>query len=164
MLKRKLKKCINCEKEKIIFSKGRCESCSRSEYNKTRIETNRDLPKQKSWNIDPSVGKKSSTNSRKTAGGGRPICVPNSLPTKHRYKPLKTNKKKSTGELKIFLEIWEERDSWCEWCGTPIIEFNVANYHHIKPKSRFPELRLDKTNIVKICFKCHFNEHNVGKK
>lgn len=69
-------------------------------------------------------------------------------------------KRKATGELSLFKEIWQERDPWCEWCGESIIEFNVSNYHHIKPKSKFPELRLEKSNIVKICFGCHFKEHN----
>ena len=80
--------------------------------------------------------------------------------TKIKKTPIAKKAKKATGEVDIFRKIWEERDPWCEWCGIGIIEFNVANYHHIKPKSRFPELRLDKKNIVKICFECHFKEHN----
>lgn len=76
----------------------------------------------------------------------------------------KTYVKKPTGEVELFRQIYEERDPWCEWCGNPISEFSVANYHHTKPKSKFPELRLDKNNIVKICFECHFNEHNNVKK
>lgn len=75
----------------------------------------------------------------------------------------RTNSRKRTGELELFRQIHEERDPWCEWCGAGISGFNVANYHHIKPKSKFPELRLDKNNIVKICFECHYKEHNVKK-
>lgn len=76
----------------------------------------------------------------------------------------RTKFKKPTGEKKLFEEIWQERDPWCEWCGTPIIEFSVANYHHVKPKSKYPELRLVKSNIVKICFQCHFKTHNQSNK
>jgi hypothetical protein len=80
--------------------------------------------------------------------------------TKLVRKKQTTKRKKSTGEAKIFKEIWEERDPWCEWCGKGILEFNVANYHHVIEKSKSLELRLDKNNIVKICFDCHFNAHN----
>lgn len=76
--------------------------------------------------------------------------------TKYAFK----RKKRKTGELEVFKQIYEERPNICEWCGTYINEFSVANYHHIKPKSRFPELRLVKENIIKICFDCHFKEHN----
>lgn len=68
--------------------------------------------------------------------------------------------KKPTGEKALFLEIYNERPHVCERCGTGISGFNVANYHHVKGKGAYPELRMDKTNIVKICFKCHFKIHN----
>lgn len=77
--------------------------------------------------------------------------------------PLK-NKFIKTGEQEIFFEIYNERPPYCQKCGQSITMFNVSNYHHIKPKSRFPELRLDKNNIIKICFDCHFKIHNKGKK
>ena len=84
---------------------------------------------------------------------------------KGKSKPIKKikSKRKETGEIKIFREIWQERDSWCEWCGKGILEFSVANYHHVIEKSKAPHLRLDKSNIVKICFDCHFKAHNKSK-
>lgn len=68
--------------------------------------------------------------------------------------------RKPTGELALFKEIYNERPDYCEICNEHIYEFNICNYHHIKPKGRFPELRLDKSNIKKICFKCHRKFHS----
>lgn len=68
--------------------------------------------------------------------------------------------RKPTGERDLFLEIYNERPHVCEYCGKNIYGFSVANYHHVKPKSTHPELRLEKSNIVKICFPCHQKQHS----
>jgi len=74
-------------------------------------------------------------------------------------KPLQNTHKK-TGELDLFLAIWNERPHICEECDEPIRCFSVSLFHHKKPKSRYPELRLDKENVALICVSCHFKIHN----
>lgn len=84
-------------------------------------------------------------------------------------KPEKKKKPKATGEKELFLEIWLEREHFCQNCGVPIREvrneegeliINPANFHHTKHKSKYPELRLVKKFIVIWCFDCHFIHHN----
>jgi hypothetical protein len=67
-------------------------------------------------------------------------------------------------ELLMFKKIWETRPHFCEWCKTPITVFSPINYHHIKTKGAHPELRLEETNIVKICAECHIKEHGFKPK
>ena len=71
---------------------------------------------------------------------------------------------KCTGELEIFEEIWKEREHLCVNCGRYLgEELNICFFSHIKPKSIYPELRLNKDNIELNCFDCHF-EHEFGIK
>lgn len=96
---------------------------------------------------------------------GLKYCKECSFSQKEKGQPIKKSsiaKKfpKATGEKILFFEIFNERDPWCELCGEPILEFNVANYHHLKHKGNHPELRLDKTNIIKVCFNCHRKFHS----
>lgn len=62
-------------------------------------------------------------------------------------KPL-SNKRKPTGELDLFKEIWEERPHISEISGEPLREFDVRYFSHILPKSTFPLYRLRKENIL----------------
>ena len=72
-------------------------------------------------------------------------------PIKKKYKP--------TGELIMFREIWAERPHVCEKCGDSIHEFSHDNFHHVKRKGKYPELRLVKSNVVINCFDCHYAAH-----
>lgn len=66
-------------------------------------------------------------------------------------------KRKSTGEKKLFLEIWNERIHYCINCNEYLGNEAKAHYFsHIKPKGLYPELRLDKSNIQLLCFDCHY--------
>ncbi len=56
-------------------------------------------------------------------------------------------RRKPTGELATFKEIWEEREHVCQVTGLPIHEFSVMCMSHVMTKSIAPELRLDKRNI-----------------
>jgi hypothetical protein len=47
-------------------------------------------------------------------------------------------------------------------CGEILYEFSHELFHHKKPKGKYPELRLDKNNIMLIDFDCHFKLHNKG--
>jgi len=79
------------------------------------------------------------------------------------YKPIKRSpikkKYKSNGELAMFREIWNERPHVCEKCGDPIHEFSHKNFHHLKGKGKYPELRLLKSNVVIYCDDCHYAAH-----
>lgn len=66
-------------------------------------------------------------------------------------------KRKSTGERELFLEIWNERLHYCINCKINLgNEPRVHYFSHIKPKGKYPELRLDKNNIQLLCFDCHY--------
>lgn len=66
--------------------------------------------------------------------------------------------RKKTGEREMFLEIWQERPHYCtnkncnKWLGN---EPRTFFFSHIKPKSVYPQLRLNKNNIQLLCFDCH---------
>jgi hypothetical protein len=78
--------------------------------------------------------------------------------TQLKRSPIKKNHK-PTGELIMFREIWNERPHVCEKCGYPIQEFSHNNFHHLKGKGKYPELRLVKSNVVINCFDCHYAAH-----
>jgi len=71
-----------------------------------------------------------------------------------------TSKDIKAKELLLFKKIYNERPPYCEWCKTPIEVFHIINYHHLKTKGAHPELRLEESNIVKICAQCHIKEHS----
>ena len=66
-------------------------------------------------------------------------------------KKKKNKLRKPTGELAMFLEIWNEREHKCEHCGKNQPIFYVHCFAHIKPKGTYPELRLVKSNIRILC-------------
>lgn len=87
-------------------------------------------------------------------------------------KPLKRSpikkKRKKTGELDLFKEIWSERPHFCECCRKPLgNELHVAFFSHLLAKSTYPKYRLDKRNIMLKCFACHheweFGDRNQPK-
>jgi len=59
----------------------------------------------------------------------------------------KPYKRKPTGELKMFKEIWAERPHKCFITGKNLV-FDVRCFAHILPKSTHPRWRLEKSNIV----------------
>ena len=52
-----------------------------------------------------------------------------------------------------------ERDGRCIGCGAT----NDLHAHHIKPKSSRPELMLDLSNGVTLCYRCHMSEHEKNR-
>ncbi len=71
---------------------------------------------------------------------------------------------KATGEGEIFKEIWDERPHVCTWCKVHLgNEMRTWFFAHIKSKKQFPELRLDKVNIMLHCLECH-TEYDQGTK
>lgn len=85
-------------------------------------------------------------------------CNPKSNP----YKP---KKRKKTGELDLFKEIWEETPlamRKCVNCSKPIKNFAPIHFDHIHTKGARPDLRLDKENIRLLCVPCHLKRHTQG--
>lgn len=75
-------------------------------------------------------------------------------------------KRKITGEAKMFYEIWQERPHVCENCKIHLgNDARTWNFSHTKPKSIYPELRLDKNNIQLLCYECHYaKDHQTKEK
>jgi len=59
------------------------------------------------------------------------------------------------GEFALFVEIWKERPHYSEISGEPLGSFNVAFFSHILSKGEYPEMRMDKRNIVLKTIKEH---------
>lgn len=61
----------------------------------------------------------------------------------------------------FYSEIWRERLHKCELCGVDLGgAWKNWNFHHLKLKSKFPELRYEKDNLILVCLTCHSNEHS----
>ncbi len=89
-------------------------------------------------------------------------------------KPLKVEKakkpysfkKKPTGEIDVFKNIWEERGPYSEISGTFLGEFNVCYFIHILPKgkNKFPHFKLRPDNIILGSLAEHHNFDNARYK
>lgn len=86
--------------------------------------------------------------------------------TLRRYKPFKRNstqwaaKHKELSEQKhrdheFFMEVWEERGGICEVTGLFLGEPLATMFHHLLPKSRYPEYRYCKWNIMLVAPDVH---------
>ncbi len=83
---------------------------------------------------------------------------------KSKPKGLKRYVKKSTGELEVFIIIWDTRCHYCtNCCGYLGDEMNASFFSHVRPKGMFPQLRLEVFNIELLCFDCHYIWGNRGK-
>lgn len=72
-------------------------------------------------------------------------------------------RRKNTGEREMFIKIWQSRDHICVNCKSYLGEEPLAQYFaHIKPKSTYPELRLDENNIIILCLECHYAKDSRG--
>lgn len=81
-------------------------------------------------------------------------------------KPLKTKLRKPTGEGKLFLEIWEEREHICSnpKCKVDLGEEPLVYFFsHDKSKGADASQRLNKEQISLLCWPCHF-EKEFGMK
>ena len=74
--------------------------------------------------------------------------------------PLK--RRKTTGELKLFLQLYAERKGRCEITGQ-LIPFDVNNFAHILGKKAYPSLRLDPDNIIHVKPEIHHLYDNSSK-
>ncbi len=80
---------------------------------------------------------------------------------KVRLKKIKP--RRSTGEAKLFKEIWEEREHVCHNCGIPLgDEMKTFFFMHVKSKGAHGKLRLVKSNIELSCYDCHMAYDRIG--
>ena len=71
---------------------------------------------------------------------------------------------KHKSQLKVFLEIWNERLHFCIKCGKWLGDTPLAVYFsHIRSKGAAPELKFEKSNIELLCCDCHY-QHEFGNK
>lgn len=75
--------------------------------------------------------------------------------------PLKrsTKKKESKieGDVEFYKGIWGSRVHKSEVSGIVLGRFNLMYFHHILPKSKYPDLRYDPDNIIVL----HPDEHSI---
>jgi hypothetical protein len=61
----------------------------------------------------------------------------------------------------FFTDIWKERPHYSEVSGTYLGNEAMSTYfHHILPKSKYPELSYDKSNIILLTFSEHESVEN----
>ena len=56
-----------------------------------------------------------------------------------------------------------KRNPLCEVCESKGIITPAILVHHIKPVKDYPELRLDKKNLMSLCNRCHENIHGKDR-
>lgn len=76
---------------------------------------------------------------------------------KKRLKSNPSGKKESFPLLReLYLNVWKERLHCCENCGKALgSEPLTYMFDHLLEKSKYPELKLVKENIMLVCFECH---------
>jgi len=99
------------------------------------------------------------------------MVVGNRIQAKHmpiensRLKELSIGRQKNIDEANIFYASTEwqrirerfimEQGRMCQECGQPIRNDFDLRVDHIKPKNKFPELALDKSNLQILCHNCY---------
>jgi 5-methylcytosine-specific restriction endonuclease McrA len=61
---------------------------------------------------------------------------------------------------RLRMEVLVERGAKCECCGISPKEGAVMNVDHIKPRLRFPHLKLEKSNLQVLCAPCNHGKGN----
>lgn len=69
---------------------------------------------------------------------------------------IEENRKEIEKQNEFFLEIWKERKHNCigcyKWLG---FEPKTYMFDHLLEKSKYPEFKYDRNNIVFVCLDCH---------
>lgn len=63
---------------------------------------------------------------------------------------------------KVKSKILMTRGNSCQMCGIPYSGESLQ-MHHVKPVTKFPELRYDPQNILVVCKECHKQIHSNEK-
>jgi hypothetical protein len=82
-----------------------------------------------------------------------------------------TKKKKPLKAHHLNIKIWSpirkkiigKYGSTCMKCKTKPSSIRDVHVDHIKPKSKYPELKYDKSNLQVLCKKCNFEKGNVSE-
>ena len=84
---------------------------------------------------------------------------------KSRLEELARDRQKKIDEMKAFYassewrlvreKVIQEQGRACQNCGCKILNDYYLTVDHIKPRSKFPELALDKSNLQVLCRKCN---------
>jgi len=171
--------CDGCGEEKYIQNKTKnlCSDCvyKRSHSGKSQIEVQYEKNKQKIYYNGSGSGSRTKFECESSSEERGSRVSDFGIDSRSRDKGNSYNSKNSfrrkslkpTGERDMFLEIWQERAHYCTNPDCRIFLGNEPKVHffsHIKPKSVYPELRLQKTNIRLLCFDCHFATDHQGKK
>lgn len=129
MITRKKKICKRCQTPQYLFARGMCQPCSREDAAQ-----------------DTDSFRTYTTQGILIEGTTKPL----------RRTKIKTQRK-TTGEKELFIEIWAEREHVCTNCKEHLGDEPLAHYFaHILAKGKHPDLRLVKTNIMLLCFDCHY--------
>lgn len=87
-------------------------------------------------------------------------CPKPSPKPKEKKKPIK---RKPTGELKLFEDIWSRRPHRSQFSLTPIDNFDVRCFAHVLPKSMYKQLRLEQRNIKLLTPDEHDMQTNIAR-
>lgn len=164
-MKKRYGLCICHDKLRSLNAKGLCPIGSKEAREKSSESKGLTVKKKDDGRTERNGIYKSIRSFSKLYRGNRDTQLPMEVQKSASFKKTKIKpysektKKLKKEEYAVFREIFIERPPYCEWCKTAITEFHIRNYHHLKTKGAHPELRLDKNNIVKICFICHDKEH-----
>jgi len=78
-----------------------------------------------------------------------------------RMKPMQHRTNMRMARYNLFILIWKQRGNKSEVSGEKIYgEPSSAHFHHILPKSKYPEADLDKENIIIMTMDEHANVEN----
>lgn len=72
--------------------------------------------------------------------------------------------RKKTGELDLFLLLWDMRPHRCVICNKRLNEFSVGYFSHLCSKGSLSAARLDPENIEILCNECHYQADFVTHK
>jgi len=80
--------------------------------------------------------------------------------SKSEIKPKVSQKVKQTEDMFHFFEdVWKERKHECENCGKWLGNEPLSYmFDHLLEKSKYPELKHEKDNIMLVCLECHDNK------
>lgn len=60
-------------------------------------------------------------------------------------------------------EVLKERGRRCECCGAGKDDGATVQVDHVKPRSKYPELALEKTNLQVLCEPCNLGKSNTDE-
>ena len=101
------------------------------------------------WHDNPLISSCKSCTYKKSAENKNQssIYTLKRTPVKKIWKKRLERVSEKGSEMKMFIEIWQERPRICKVCWKPIKFFHTSNFAHILWKKDYPDLRYEKENI-----------------